>query len=146
MSLLFLFGSSYFGDDLELMEVSLVCFSIPFGFFPLKVWFFFCCCCCRWSLWVWQYLQYGLWSGHCCSQLRSLQLWSQLRSLLPADVCGLRVVLAKYCRDYSHRQVSVLSTLIRKLISILMQHANHDLASKSCSGCNVYLAGVFAFS
>lgn len=37
LSLLFLFGSSDFGDALELMEVSLVCFSISFGFFPLRV-------------------------------------------------------------------------------------------------------------
>jgi hypothetical protein len=37
LSLLFLFGSSDFGDALELMEVSLVRFSISFGFFPLRV-------------------------------------------------------------------------------------------------------------
>ncbi len=37
LSLLFVFASSDFGDALELMEVSLVCFSISFGFFPLRV-------------------------------------------------------------------------------------------------------------
>ncbi len=37
LSLFFLFGSSDFGDDLELMEVILVCFLYSFGFVPLKV-------------------------------------------------------------------------------------------------------------
>lgn len=34
--MLFLFGSSDFGDALELMEVSLVCFSSSFGFFSIE--------------------------------------------------------------------------------------------------------------
>lgn len=37
MSLFFFFGSSDFGDDLELTEVILVCFLYSFGFVPLKV-------------------------------------------------------------------------------------------------------------
>jgi hypothetical protein len=37
LSLFFFFGSCDFGDDLELMEVILVCFLYSFGFVPLKV-------------------------------------------------------------------------------------------------------------